>query len=266
MLMALSTDIKLVWWLSGIGLDYEKTFPPVAKMTVVHTIMVIAVSKGWSLRQMDVKNAFLHGDLKEEIFMSPPSLFPSSSIEVCRLNRSLYGLKQALRAWFEKFRTTLLDFTFTRSRYNSSLFFRKTALGIVIILVYVNDIVITGSNLQIIEQLQQSLQSSFHMKDLGPPQYFLGLEVQQCPNGMLFYQHKYTQELISLAGLQDCNSVLTPMEVNLKLHQADGDSLSDPSMYRQLVGSLNYLNITCPNISLLFSKSISLCRLRFRHI
>jgi hypothetical protein len=84
--------------------------------------------------------------------------------------------------------------------------------------VYVDDIVITGFDLQLIEQLQQRLQSSFHMKDLGPLQYFLDLEVRQCPNGMLLHQHKYTQELFSLAGPQDCNSVLTPMEVNLKLH------------------------------------------------
>jgi hypothetical protein len=120
------------------GLDYEETFAPVAKMTIVRTIMAIAVSKGWSLSQMDVKNAFLHGDLKEEIFMSPPpGLFPSSSVEVCCLKRSLYGLKQAPRAWFEKFHTTLLDFSFTQSQYDSSLFLRKTALRIVLLLVYV---------------------------------------------------------------------------------------------------------------------------------
>jgi hypothetical protein len=182
-------------------LDYEETFAPVAKMTTVRTVMAIAVSKGWSLRQIDVKNAFLHGDLKEEIFMSPPpGLFPSS-VEVCCLKRSLYGLKQAPRAWFEKFCTTLLDFTFTQSQYDSSLFFRKTALGIVILLVYVDDIVITGSNLQLIEQLQQCLKSSFHTKDLGLLQYFLRLEVQHCPNGTLLHQHKYTQELLSLTGL-----------------------------------------------------------------
>jgi len=97
------------------GLDYEETFASAAKMTTVRTVMAIVISKGWLLPQMDVKNVFLHGDLKEEIFMSPPGLFPSSSVKVCRLKRSLYGLKQAPRAWFEKFCTTLLDFTFTQS-------------------------------------------------------------------------------------------------------------------------------------------------------
>ena len=108
---------------------------------------------------------------------------------------------------------------------------------------------ITGSDLQLIEQLQQQLKSSFHMKDLGPLQYFLGLEAQHCPTGILLHQYKYTQELLSLVGLSDANSVLTPMKVNLKLHHENCDLLPDPSMYSQLVGSLNYLTITRPDIS-----------------
>ena len=114
---------------------------------------------------------------------------------------------------------------------------------------YANDIVITGSNSQLIEQLQQQLNSSFYMKDLGLLQCFLSLEAQHCPPGILLHQHKYTQELLSLAGLSDANSVLTPMEVNLKLHHENCDLLPDPSMYSQLVGSLNYLTITRPDIS-----------------
>ncbi|KAM7530049.1 hypothetical protein LguiB_033459 [Lonicera macranthoides] len=232
------------------GLDYEETFAPVAKMTTVRTVMAIAVSKGWSLRQMDVKNAFLHGDLKEEIYMlPPPGLFTNPSNEVCRLKRSLYGLKQAPRAWFEKFRTTLLNFQFTQSQYDSSLFLKRTATGIVVLLVYVDDIVITGSDSQSIGELQQHLKSIFHMKDLGLLHYFLGLEVHSCSTGMLLHQHKYTQEILTLAGLQFGNSVLTPLEVNLKLRQTEGDLLPDPSLYRQLVGSLNYLTITRPDIS-----------------
>jgi len=118
-----------------------------AQMTTVCIVMVIVVSKGWSIRQMDVKNAFLHGDLQEKLYMTPPpGLFSSSSTEVCHLKRSLYGLKQAPRAWFEKFRTTLLDFTFMQSQYDYSLFFSKTNIGIVQLLVYVDDLVIIGSD------------------------------------------------------------------------------------------------------------------------
>ncbi|KAF5447355.1 hypothetical protein F2P56_032912 [Juglans regia] len=219
-------------------------------MTIVQTtILALAGSQGWSLRQMDVKNAFLHGDLKEEIYMSPPpGMFTTPSSKVCRLRQSLYGLKQTPRAWFDKFCSTLLAFRFTQSQFDSSLFLLKTSVEIVLLLVYVDDIVITGSNTELIKQLQQNLKAFFHMKDLGPLQYFLGLEVQITPTGTLLHQHKYTQELISLASLQSGNSVLTPLEVNLKLRQEEGELLSDPSLYQQLVGSLNYLTITCHDI------------------
>ena len=127
-------------------------------MTTVRTILAITASQGWSLQQFDVKNAFLHGDLKEEIYMMrPPSLFSSSTTEVYKLNRSLYGLKQAPRAWFEKFRSTLLQFKLVQSKYDSSLFLRKTATGIVLLLVYVDDIVITEIDSLLITQLQQHL-------------------------------------------------------------------------------------------------------------
>ena len=90
-------------------INYEETFAPVAKMTTVRMVISIAASQGWPLHQMDVKNAFLHGDLKEEIYMVlPPGLSSSSSLDVCKLKRSLYGLKQSPRAWFDKFRSTLL--------------------------------------------------------------------------------------------------------------------------------------------------------------
>ena len=182
--------------------------------------------------------------------MTPfPGMFKTSSTEICRLRKSLYGLKQAPRAWFEKFRNTLLDFHFHQSNFDSSLFLHNTDVGIVILLVYVDDIVITGSDLDLIRKLQHHLHTTFRMKDLGMLQYFLGLEVQSCPSGSLLHQNKYTQEILTLAGLEHANSTLTPLEVDLKLSKDEGTLLSDPSVYRQLVESLNYLTITRPDIS-----------------
>jgi hypothetical protein len=109
--------------------------------------------------------------------------------------------------------------------------------------------VIAGSDVALLTQLQQHLKASFYMTDLGHLQYFIGLEVQLTPTGTLLHQHKYTEEVISLAGLQLGNSVLTSLEVNLKLRHKEGDLLSNPSLYRQLVKSLNYLTITRPDIS-----------------
>ena len=111
------------------GVDYEETFAPVAKMTTVRLVQSSAPSQGWFLHHMDVKNVFLHDDLKEDIYMAiPPGLSSSSSSDVCKLKRSLYGFKQAPRAWFDKFHSTLLQFSFKQSAYDSSLFFCKTSL------------------------------------------------------------------------------------------------------------------------------------------
>ena len=148
--------------------NYEETFVPVAKMTTVRTILAIAASQNWSLHQMDVNNVFLHGDLKEDVYMRPPAgLTSTPTSAVCKLRRSLYGLKQAPRAWYEKFTSTLLKFAFLKSKYDASLFLCKTEIGIVILLVYVDDIIITSTDSVLISQLKQHLQESFHMKDLG---------------------------------------------------------------------------------------------------
>ena len=129
------------------------------------------------------------------------------------------------------------------------MFLCKTSTSIVILLVYVDDIVITGTNSTLITRLQQLLQASFHMKDLGPLTYFLGLEVHTDSTGIFLDQHKYTQDLITLAGLQDTSSSDTPLEVNKKYQSEEGDLLPDPTVFQQLVGSLNYLTITHPDIS-----------------
>jgi hypothetical protein len=109
----------------------------------------------------------------------PPGLFPSPTSHVCKLRRSLYGLKQAPRAWFDKFRTPLLQFSFKQSKYDTSLFLWKSDMSIVLLLVYVDDIVITGSDSTLLDQLKTHLSESFHMKDLGSLTYFLGLEVHR---------------------------------------------------------------------------------------
>jgi hypothetical protein len=149
----------------------------VAKMTTVRTVISIAASQGWPLHQMDVKIAFLHGDLKEDIYMTPPSgLFSFLSSAVCKLKQSLFGLKQAPWAWFEKFRSTLLRFSFLQNQYDSSLFLCKTPIGLVLLLAYVDDIVIIDTDSNLIAHLKQNLQASFHMNDLGGLMYFLGLK------------------------------------------------------------------------------------------
>ena len=112
---------------------------------------------------------------------------------------------------------------------------------------YVDDIIITGTDDGMIKSIQASLRDSFHMKDLGPLHYFLGLEVHQSPKGLFLNQHKYTSDIIELADLHDSSPVDTPIKVNLKLSKDDGDLLPNPHTYRRLVGSLVYLTITRPD-------------------
>jgi len=142
----------------------------------------------------------------------------------------------------------LLCLSFVQSQYDTSLFLYKTPTGLILLLVYVDDIVITGTDSNLIAHLKQNLHASFHIKDLGPLTYFLGLEVHTNSSSIFLNQHIYTQDLISLAGLQDSPSVDTPLEINMKYRNEEGDLLSNPTVFRQLVGSLNYLTITRPDI------------------
>ncbi|RDX83513.1 hypothetical protein CR513_35559, partial [Mucuna pruriens] len=207
------------------GLDYDETFALVAKMTTVCTILALAASQYWPLHQIDVKNAFLHSDLKEEVYI-----------------KLLYGMhipspNIAPRVQFEKFRSTILGFSFTQSQYNPSLFLQRTPKGIMVLLVYVDDIVVIGSYQKEISRIKHMLYSTFQMKELGHLTYFLGLE------------QKYIQDLVQLAGLTNSTPIDTPFEVNVKYRQEEGDILDDPTLYHKLVGNLIYVTITCPNIS-----------------
>jgi len=158
-------------------------------------------------------------------------IFSSLFFIVCKLKQSLYDLKQTLWVWFEKFRFNLLRISFVQSQYDSSLFLCKTLTGLILLLVYVDDISITGIDSTLIDHLKQNLQASFHMKNLGPLMYFLDLEVHMNSSGIFLNQHKYTQDLIGLVGLQDSLSVDIPIEVNVKYRSEEGDLLDDPTMF-----------------------------------
>ncbi|KAJ9557664.1 hypothetical protein OSB04_012278 [Centaurea solstitialis] len=231
------------------GIDYEETFAPVARVTSVRSLLAIAATKNWPLFQMDVKNAFLNGDLSEEVYMTPPPGVSLPSGHVCRLRKALYGLKQAPRAWFEKFSNTVLSLGFSASNYDSGLFTRTTAAGSILLLLYVDDMIITGSDSTGIASLKQSLSSAFEMKDLGKLHYFLGLEVLSDVSGTYLCQAKYISDLLSKAGLSDTKVASTPLEYNLHLTPSAGTPLQDPTRYRQLVGSLVYLTVTRPDIA-----------------
>ncbi|GKU93654.1 hypothetical protein SLEP1_g7230 [Rubroshorea leprosula] len=224
------------------GIDYDKTFAPVARPTSIHSLIAIATTKRWKLFQMDVKNAFLNGDLAEEVYMKPPPRLEHPPNKVCRLKRALYGLKQAPRVWFAKFSTTISEFGIVSSPYDTALFLCKTDHGMVLLLLYVDDI--SG-----IHDFKQFLSHKFEMKDLSVLSYFLGLKVTSSDDGYLLSQTKYASDLISKAGVTNSKTASTPFEPNVQLTSMDGSPLIDPTRNRRLVRSLIYLTTTRPDIA-----------------
>ena len=233
-------------------IDYEEIFALVARLSSVRTLITVYAACKWPLFQMDIKNAFLNGELSEEVYMklSPDySHPPGFRHRVFRLLRALYGLKQAPQVWFAKFSYIIFQHGFSGSSFDTTLFLRRFGHGITILLLYVDDMIITCDDMQGIQDLKHFLGRQFEMKDLGPLNYFLGLKVSSSADGYYLTQSKYTSDLISRANITDSKIVDTPIEYNCRLNSHDDESLSDTTLYKQLVGSLIYLTVTRSDIS-----------------
>ncbi|KAL5768866.1 hypothetical protein ACOSQ2_015649 [Xanthoceras sorbifolium] len=232
------------------GVDYSDTFSPVVKLTSVRLFISMAATYHWPLYQLDIKNAFLHGDLQEEVYMEQPPGFVAQreSVRVCRLKKSLYGLKQSPRAWFGKFSQAVEKFGMMKSKSDHSVFYKQSKAGIILLVVYVDDIVITGSDATRISSLKSFLHTQFHTKDLGMLKYFLGVEVTRSKNGIFLSQRKYVLDLLTETGKLGARPCSAPMTPNMHL-TGEGEIIEDPEKYRRLVEKLNYLTVTRPDIA-----------------
>ncbi|XP_078160139.1 uncharacterized protein LOC144555617 [Carex rostrata] len=233
------------------GIDYQETFAPVAKMNTVRILLSVATNLGWNLFQMDVKNAFLQGILEEEVYMTLPPGHKniSNPSMVCKLKKAIYGLKQSPRAWYAKLSFSLLKNNFIKSTADSSLFVKQSQNYIIIILVYVDDIIITGNNDEEINKVKLYLKNEFDIKDLGKLSYFLGIEIAHSSKGLFLSQRKYILDLLKETGKLGAKPVGTPMETNVKLGTESGELLLDIGQYQRLVGKLIYLTVTRPDIT-----------------
>jgi hypothetical protein len=167
------------------GIDYDETFAPVANMNTVRILVSCATNFGWPLHQLDVKNTFLHGDLQEEVYMELPPGFGTSETtgKVCKLRKSIYGLKHSPRAWFDRFRKAICSMGYSQCNGDHTLFYRHSKQCITILAIYVDDIIITGDDVEEIGRLRGKLSKTFEVKDLGKLKYFLGIEVARSSKG-----------------------------------------------------------------------------------
>ncbi|CAM8896065.1 unnamed protein product [Rhodiola kirilowii] len=228
------------------GFDYNETFAPVAKMTTVRCLLAVVVIRSWPIFQFDVDNAFLHVSLDEEVYMKlPPGYFKSEreAGKVCKLTKSLYGLKQAPRQWFAKFTEALLEFGFQQSMNDYSLFTLRKCTDFIILLVYVDDVLLTGTSLTLIENIKAFIHDKFKIKDLGTLKYFIGLEVARNSTGLFLHQRKYAMDLLTDNDMLDCKPAKTPLPIKHQLSLSTAPAIKDPMVYRKLVGKLIYLTI-----------------------
>lgn len=204
------------------------------------------MTNSWPIQQLDVNNAFLQGTLTEEVYMEQPPGFidTDNPSHVCRLRKAIYGLKQAPRAWYIELRNYLLSIGFINALADTSLFVLKVGNAFVYLLVYVDDILITGSSTIGIQRILQLLADRFSVKDAEDLNYFLGIEARRTSNGLHLSQRKYILDLLHRYDMTNAKPVTTPMASSPRLTLATGHSLSDPTEFRKLVGSLQYLAFT----------------------
>nr|XP_020160171.1 uncharacterized mitochondrial protein AtMg00810-like [Aegilops tauschii subsp. strangulata] len=204
------------------GIDFTDTFSPVVKPGIIRTVLHLAVSCAWPVHQMDVSNAFLHGHLEEQVFCS------------ARLVPTHRGVSTPARVPLHPL--------------GASLFVYHQGSDTAYLLLYVDDIILTACTAGLLSQLTDRLRAEFAIKDLGPLHYFLGVEVVRRPDGFFVHQRKYAHELLDRAGMLNFKPAATPVDTKAKLSAMDGSPASDAAFYRSIVGALQYLTLTRPEI------------------
>ena len=235
------------------GLDYTETFAPVAKFTSIRVLLTLAAAHDWEVHHMDVKTAFLNGDLEEEVYMDQPEGCEEVGKEdlVCRLKKSLYGLKQAPRAWNIKLHEELSKLGFIRLEADHSVYARTSTKGQSYLLIYVDDMLIVASCHKVVKEMKEDLSKVFTMTDLGEASYFLGLEFSRDRGAKRIFLHQggYIAKMLEKYGMADCRPVRTPFPSGFKL--PPGEEGAYPlQAYQSAVGSLMYLMVgTRPDLA-----------------
>lgn len=243
------------------GIDFDEIFSPVVKMSSIRVVLGLAASLDLEVEQMDVKTAFLHGELEEEIYMEQPEGFEVKGKEdyVCKLKKSLYGLKQAPRQWYKKFESVMGEQGYRKTTSDHCVFFQKFSDGdFIILLLYVDDMLIIGKNASRINQLKKQLSKSFAMKDLGPAKQILGIRITRDRNARKLWlsQEKYIEKVLRRFNMDNAKAVSSPLANHFRLSskQSPSTEKEKASMqrvpYASAVGSLMYAMVcTRPDIA-----------------
>lgn len=236
------------------GVDYNEIYSPVVRYSSIRMLLAIAVKLNLQIIQMDAETAFLQGDLEEDIFMLQPEGFSDGTSQVCKLKKSLYGLKQASRIWNNKLNDALINYGLKKSGIDPCIYFRKQNNKLLIVAVYVDDLLIFSNDSTLLKNLQLNLTQQFKMRDLGEAKYVLGLNIEydRKLGTLSIDQSQYIKEILQRFGMADCNPLSSPMDHNQKL--STNTDMENEQMhnipYQEAVGSLMYAaQVSRPDIS-----------------
>nr|GEW21187.1 hypothetical protein [Tanacetum cinerariifolium] len=220
------------------GIDYDETFAPVAQIESIHLFLAYAADKDFTIFQMDVKIAFLNGNLKEEVYVSQPPGFVSKQYpdHVYALDKALYGLKQAPRAWYDVLLKFLIDSGFQKGSIDTTLFIKKKGKHIMLIQIYVDDIIFGSTNPKYCIKFSDLMVKRFEMSMMGEMKFFLGLQVNQFSNGIFINQSKYILDILKRFGMENCDTVPTPMVEQAKLKLDLVGKPVNHTDYRSMIG------------------------------
>ncbi|KAJ9547376.1 hypothetical protein OSB04_019919 [Centaurea solstitialis] len=232
------------------GIDYEETFAPVARLEAIRIFLAYAAHRGFKVYQMDVKSAFLNGNLKEEVYVKQPPGFQSEKYpnHVYFLDKALYGLKQTPKAWYERLSNFLLSNQFHRGTTDITLFYKNTQNDILLVQIYVDDIIFGSTDISLCKEFESLMQKEFEMSMMGELTFFLGIQVKQSPKGIFINQAKYVQDVLKKYKLSEDSPMRTPMATSQKLHKDINDIYVESKLYRGMIGLLLYLTAGRPEI------------------
>lgn len=233
--------------------DFGEIFAPVTRLEMVRLLLALAAKYAWQVHHLDVKTAFLNREINEEVYVAQPEEYMQKGSEhmVYKLSKALYGLRQAPRAWYAKLRTCLENLGFNRFPYEHGAYTKREGNDFLIVGIYVDDLLVTGNSVAVIENFKREMGYQFEMSDLGKLTYYLGIEVNHGPGYIELKQSGYARKILEKTGMSEYNSTRIPMDSKepITKEKVEGGELIDATQYKSMIGGLCYLVHTRPDIA-----------------